>query len=115
MQACLSANVSGVHAVINSIMIRNIQPVVGVRANNVTTPGYGGFNSETNPIFDPMVPMTSKMASLDLDPSRFLVPRAVCALSNPWFYPPSEFGCPAPLPHVDLTRPGYYGIPDAFE
>ena len=61
-----------------------------------------------------MVTVVSKMASLDLNPGMFLAPDAVCASFNSWFYPPSQFGHPV-LPHIDFTRPGYYGIPNAAE
>ena len=70
-QAVASANGTGVHAAVNSIMSRHVKPVLDVRANSVSTPGYGGFNSKVNPIFDPMVTMATKMESLDLDPSHF--------------------------------------------
>ena len=87
-QARASANVKGVHAAVNSIILSYVQPVLEVRAKSVTTPGYGGFNYKTNPIFNPMVTMASKMASLDLDSGTFLAPGAVCDSFNPWFYPP---------------------------
>ena len=112
MQACASANVNGVHAAVNYITIRHVQPIPEVQANSVTTPGYGGFNSKTNSIFNPTVTTASKMTSFDLDPGTFLVPDAVCASSNLWFYPPSQFGHPV-LPHGDLNRSGYYGISNA--
>ena len=38
MQARASVNIKGVHAAVNSIMIRHVQPVLEVRANRVTTP-----------------------------------------------------------------------------
>ena len=91
-QAMVSANVQGVHAAVNSIMSRHVQPILDVRANSVSTPGYGGFNSKVNPIFDPMVTMATKMESLDLDPGTFAAPEVVCATSDPWYYPSSKFG-----------------------
>ena len=42
-----SAEVKGVHNAVNSIMIRHVHPVLDVRTNSVSTPGYGGFNSKT--------------------------------------------------------------------
>ena len=105
MQACASSGDEGVHAAIKSIMIRDVNPVRDVRANSVTTPGYRGFNSKTNPIFDQMVIMATKMASLDLDPSTFVVPGIVCASSNPSYYPLSKFGHPVNAPHFNLTHP----------
>jgi hypothetical protein len=57
--------------------------VIGVRTNSVTTPGYSGFNSKTNPVLDPMVTMTGKFAHLDLDPGKSCAPEVVCATSNP--------------------------------
>ena len=95
-QAVASANVKGVHAAVNSIMIRHVNPVLDVRANSVSTPGYGGFNSKVNPIFDPMVTMATKMESLDLYPGTFAAPEVVCAVSNPWYYPSEEFGQNSP-------------------
>ena len=114
-QARASADVKDVHAAVNSIMIRHVNHVLGVRTNSVITPGYGGFNSKTNPIFDPMVTMATKMASLDLNLSTFTAPGTVCATSNPAYYPSNKFGRPANGPHFDLTRPGYYGAPNAYE
>ena len=105
MQANASANVNGVHAAVNSITISHVQPILKVRANSVTTPGYGGFNSKTNPSFDPMVTMSTKVTSLDLDPVTFLGPELSVL---------SQFGHPV-LPRVDLTCPGYYGIPYTTE
>ena len=114
MQARASDNVNGVHTAVNSIIIRHVQHVPDVHTNSATTPGYRGFNSKTNPIFNPMVTMTSKMASLDLNPGTFLAPGAACISSDTWFYPPSQFGHLV-LPHVNLTRHGYYGIPNTAE
>ena len=82
-RAMASANVQGVHNTVNSIMIRHVQLVHDVCANSVSTPGYRGFNSKVNPIFDPMVTMATKMESLDLDPGTFAAPEVVCATSNP--------------------------------
>ena len=115
IQARASSSVKDIHTAVNSIMIRHVNPVLNMRGNSVTTPGYGGLNSKTNPIFDPMVTMATKMVSLDLDPGTFIAPGTVCASSNPSFYPLSEFGHPANAPNFDLTRPGYYGIPNASE
>ena len=95
-QAVASANVKGVHAAVNSIMIRHVNPVLDVRANGISTPGYGGFNSKVNPIFDPMVTMATKMESLDLDPVIFVAPEVVCETSNRWYYPSSKFGHNSP-------------------
>ena len=106
LQASASADVKGVHAVVNTIMIRHVNPVLDVRANSVTALGYGGFNSKTNPIFDPMVTMSTKMASLDLDPGTFTAPTTVCSSSNRAYYPSNEFGHPVNGPHFDLTCPG---------
>ena len=114
-QAMASANVKGVHNAVNSIMIRHVQPVIGVRANSVSTPGYGGFNSKFNPSFDPMVTMATKVASLDLEPGTFTKPGTVCAISNPAYYPSSKFDQPDNVPHMDFTRPGYYGVPNTYE
>ena len=94
-QAVVSANVKSAHAAVNLIMIRHVQPVLDVRANSVSTPGYGDFNSKVNPIFDPMVTMATKMESLDLDPGTFAAPEVVSA-TNPWYYPSSEFGHNSP-------------------
>ena len=74
-----------------------------------------GIYTKTNPIVDPMVTMATKMASLDLKPGTFTAPGTVCATSNPAYYPSSEFGQPANVPHMNLTRPGYYGVPKAYE
>ena len=41
--------------------------------------------------------------------------RTVCASSNPAYCPSNEFGHPVISPHFNLTRPGYYGVPNAFE
>ena len=89
--------------------------MLDVCTNGVTSPGYGGFNSKTNPIFDSMVTMATTMVSLDLDPGTFTVPGTVCATSNPAYYPLNKFGHPVNDPHVDLTRPDYYGAPSAYE
>ena len=94
-QAVASANVKGVHAAVNSIISRHAQPVLDVRANSVSTPGYGGFNSKVNPIFDPMITMATKMESLDFDPGTFAAPEVVSA-TNSWMYPSSEFGHNSP-------------------
>ena len=108
-QAVASTNVKGVHAAVNSILIRHAVPVLDVRANSVSTPGYGGFNSKVNPIFDPMVTMATKMESLDLDPGTFAAPEVICATSDPWYYPSSEFGhnsprfCGHPTPFPNLA------------
>ena len=105
-QAMASANVQGVHAAVNSIMIRHVQPVLDVRANSVSTPGYGCFNSKVNPIFDPMVTMATRMESLHLDPGTFTAPEVVCAASNPaFYYPSSEFG---------HNSPRFCGMPTPF-
>ena len=106
MQARASANVKGVHAILNSIMIRHVQPVLDVHVNSVTTPGYGAFNSKTNTIFDPMITKATKLASLDLNPVTCIAPEIVCALSNPFSYHLSEFGHLVNAPHFDLTRLG---------
>ena len=89
--------------------------VLGVHANSVTTPGYRGFNSKTNPIFNPMVTMVTKMALLDLDSGTFTTPGTVCASSNLTYYASTKFGHPANVSRFDLTHPGYYGAPDTFE
>ena len=60
IQALASSNVKGVHAAINSFIIRNVQPALGVRSNSVTTTGYISFNFTTNPIFDLIVTTASK-------------------------------------------------------
>ena len=114
-QARASVDVKGVHNAVNAIMIRHVQPVIDLCANSVSTTGYGGFNSKTNPIFDPMVTMATQMASLDLEPSTFTAPGTVYATSNPAYHPSSEFGQPVNVPHMDRTRPGYYGDPNAYE
>ena len=115
IQAFANTNVKDVHAAVNSITIRHVQPVLEVRVSSVTTPGYVEFNSTTNPIFDSMLTMATKMASLNLDHGTFITPGTVYASSNPWYYSSSKFGDPANVSHVNLTRPGYYGIPNAAE
>ena len=114
-QAMASANVQGVHTAVNSFVIRHVQPVHDVRANSVSTPGYGGFNQKVNPIFDPMVTVATSMELLDLDPGIFTKPGTVCATSNPAYYPSSEFGYPPNLPGMGLTRPGYHGVHNTYE
>ena len=89
MQAHASTNISDVHTAVNSIIIRHVQPVSEVQTNSVTTPSYGGFNSATNPIVDPMVTMMTKMASLDLDPGTFLAAfGGAASIGVPTFAPP---------------------------
>ena len=39
----------------------------------------------------------------------------VRASSNPAYHPSNEFSHPVNDPHFDLTRPGYYGVPNALE
>ena len=114
-QAKASTDVNGVHNTVNSITIRHVQPVLEVRAKSVSTPDYGGFNSTINPIFDPMVTMATKMALLDLKPGTFTEPGTARATSNPVYYPSSKFGQPANVPHMDISRPGYYGVPNVYE
>ena len=62
-----------------------------------------------------MVTMATNMTSLDLEPGTFTASGTVCATSNPAYYPLSKFGHPITGPHVDLTRPDYYGAPNAYE
>lgn len=100
MQAHASTNISDVHTAVNSIIIRHVQPVSEVQTNSVTTPSYGGFNSATNPIVDPMVTMMTKMASLDLDPGTFL----------------AAFGGAASIGVSTFAPPGmhHYGPPQTY-
>ena len=118
-QARASVNFRGVNAAVNSIMIWHVQPVLDVRANGVTAPGYSSFHSQTNPIFDPAVTLANKFATMDLDPGTFCAPEFQHSASpNPCYYHDSfmtghnnpRFGAvpvgaaaQAPLPHVSLS------------